>query len=74
MKGIIVLLKKINKISLGSIDNKIMQLIDSIKTLEYGTSKDIVSETEDIKCKNITKQYKRINLDDVTKENIKNVI
>ena len=51
--------KEINKISLGSIDNKIMQLIDSIKTHEYGTSKDIVSETEDIKCKNIIKQYKK---------------
>ena len=35
-----------------------MQSIDSIETYLYGMSKDLVSEKEDIKCDNITKQYK----------------
>ena len=35
-----------------------MQLIDSIETCAYGTSKDLVSEKEEIKCNNIKKQYK----------------
>ena len=34
-----------------------MQLIDSIETYAYGTSKDLVSEKEEIKCNNIIKQY-----------------
>ena len=29
-----------------------MQSIDSIETYGYGTSKDLVSEKEDIKCSN----------------------
>ena len=35
-----------------------MQSIDSIETYEYGTSKDLISEKEEIKCNNIIKQYK----------------
>ena len=35
-----------------------MQSIDSIETYPDGTSKDIVSEKEVIKCNNIMKQYK----------------
>ena len=35
-----------------------MQSIDSIETYAYGTNKDLVSENEEIKCKNIIKQYK----------------
>ena len=35
-----------------------MQPIDSIETYEYGTSKDLISEKEEIKCNNIIKQYK----------------
>ena len=35
-----------------------MQSIDSIETYPYGTSKDLVSEKEEIKCSNIIKQYK----------------
>ena len=31
----------------------------------------MVSEKEEIKCNNIIKQYKMINFDDVTNENIK---
>ena len=36
-----------------------MQLIDSIETYEYGTSKDLVIDKEDIKCNNIIKRYKK---------------
>ena len=35
-----------------------MQSIDSIETYAYGTSKDLVSEKEDIKCNSIKKRYK----------------
>ena len=35
-----------------------IQSIDSIETYAYGTSKDLVSEKEVIKCNNIIKQYK----------------
>ena len=65
------LLKKNNKIALSSKD-KTMQSIDSIESYAYGTSKDLVSEKEKIKCNNIMKRYTKMNnFDDVTKENIK---
>ena len=32
-----------------------MQSINSIETYAYGTSKNLVSETEEIKCNNIIK-------------------
>ena len=35
-----------------------MQSIDSIETYAYGTSKDLGSEKEMIKCNNIPKQQK----------------
>ena len=35
--------EEIHKIALGSIDNKRIQLIDSIETYAYGTSKDLQS-------------------------------
>ena len=35
------------------------QSIDSIETYVYGTSKDLVSEKEEIKCNNIIKEYKK---------------
>ena len=35
-----------------------MQSDHSIKTYAYGTSKDLESGKEEIKCNNITKQYK----------------
>ena len=38
--------------------DKRMQSIDSIDTYAYGTTKDLVSEKEDIKCNNIIKRYK----------------
>ena len=43
---------------LSSGDGKRMQSIDSIKTYTYGSSKDLLSEKEEIKCKNI-KRYKK---------------
>ena len=40
-----------------------MQSIDSIETYAYGTSKDLVSDKEEIKCNNILKRYtKRLTL------------
>ena len=36
-----------------------MQPIDLIETCAYGTSKDPVSEKEEIKCYNIIKKYKK---------------
>ena len=45
---------------LSSNDDKIMQSIDLIETYAYGTSKDLVSEKEEIKCNNIVKQYKNV--------------
>ena len=35
-----------------------MQSFDSIETYAYGTSKDLVSDKEEIKCNNIIKRYK----------------
>ena len=35
-----------------------MQSIDSIETYAYGTSKDLVSGKEEIKCNGIVKRYK----------------
>ena len=34
-----------------------MQSIGSIETYAYGTSKDLVSELEEIKCNNTIKRY-----------------
>ena len=43
----------------------------SIETYAYGTSKDLVIKKEEIKCNNTIKNTKIINVDDVTKEHIK---
>ena len=37
-----------------------MQSTDSIETYAYGTSKDLVSDKEEIKCNNIIKRYKKL--------------
>ena len=50
--------EEINKIALSSNDHKIMQSIDSVETSAYGTSKDLVTEKEEIKCKNLIKRNK----------------
>ena len=57
MKDIRFLLKKIYKIGLISNDNKRFQYIDLIEIYAYGTSKDVVSEKEKIKCGNMIKGY-----------------
>ena len=36
-----------------------MKSLDSIETYAYGTSKDLVSKKEEIKCNNIIKRYKK---------------
>ena len=54
-----VFTEEINKIALSSNDDKRMQSIDLIETYAYGTSKDLVSEKEEIKCNNIIKRYKK---------------
>ena len=36
-----------------------MQSIDSMETYAYGTSKDLVSDKEEIKCNNIIKRCKK---------------
>ena len=36
-----------------------MQSIGSIETYAYGTSKDLVSDRENIKCNSIIKWYKK---------------
>ena len=50
--------EEIDKIALSSNDSKRMQSTDSIKTYSYGTSKDLLSEKEKIKCDNMIKLYK----------------
>ena len=47
--------EEIDKIALCSSDDKRMQSFDSIETRVYGTSKDLISEKEDIKCNKIKK-------------------
>ena len=37
-----------------------MQSVNSIETYAYGTSKDLVSDKEEIKCNNIIKRYKKV--------------
>ena len=54
-----VFTEEINKIALSSNDNRRIQSTDSIETYAYGTSKDLVSEKEEIKCNNIIKRYKK---------------
>ena len=48
-----VFTEEINNITLSSNDDKIMQSIDSIETYPSRTSKDLVSEKQEIKCYNI---------------------
>ena len=55
-----VFTEEINKVALSSNDDKAMQSIDSIETCVYGTSKDLISEKEEIKCNNILKRYKKL--------------
>ena len=54
-----VFTEETNKIALSSNDNKRIQSIDSIETYAYGTSKNIISDKEEIKCSNTIKRYKK---------------
>ena len=49
---------KINNIFLSSNADKRMQSIDLIETYTHRTSKDLVSEKEEIECNNTLKRYK----------------
>ena len=51
--------KEINKNPLSSNDDKRIQSVKLIETYAYRMSKDLVSEKEEIKCKNIIKQHKK---------------
>ena len=51
--------EEINKIALSSTDDERMQSIDWMETYAYGTSKDLVSDKEEIKYNNIIKRYKK---------------
>ena len=48
--------EKIGKFAFLSNNDKRMQAIDSLEMYAYGTSKDIVSDKERIKCNNIIKR------------------
>ena len=50
---------EINKIRLSSNDIERILSFDSIERYAYGISKDLVSETEEIKCNNMIKRYKK---------------
>ena len=52
-------------------DDKRMQLIDSMETCAHRMRKGLVLKKEEIKCNNIRKQYKIFNFDYNTKEEIK---
>ena len=53
-----VFTEQIIKIALSSNDDKRIQSIDSIETYAYGMNEDLASKKEEIKRKNIRKQYK----------------
>ena len=62
--------KEINSNTISLNDYTRMQSINLME--RYGTSKDLVSEKEEIKCNNIIKRFKKmINFGDVTNENRK---
>ena len=54
----IIFTEKTNNIALISNGYKRMHSIDSIETYAYGTSKNFVSEKEEVKCNNMIKRYK----------------
>ena len=56
IEGYNIFNEEISKIALSSNDNKRIQSTDSIET--YRTSKDLISEKEEIKCNQIIKPYK----------------
>ena len=61
-----VFAEDISIIALSLNDDKRIQSIVSIETHAYGTSKDLVCQKEEMKCSNIMKQCKMINVDYIT--------
>ena len=59
-----VFTEEVDKTALSANDDKEIKLIDSVETYAYGTNEEMIHRKEEIKCNNITKQYKR-----KTKEN-----
>ena len=55
-----VFTEEISKIASSLNDDKRIQSIDSIGTYAHGTSKDLVSKKEGMRCKNIIKQCKNV--------------
>ena len=53
-----VFTEETDKLALSSNDDKRMQSIYLIERYAYWRSKNSVSEKEEIKCHNVTKQYK----------------
>ena len=51
--------------------DKRIEWIDSVETYAYERKRDLVCYKEDIKCNKMKRNWKMINFDDVTKENIK---
>ena len=54
-----VFTEEMNKIALSSNDEKRMQSIDLTEIYAYGTSKDLLTNKEEIKYNNIIKRYKK---------------
>ena len=53
-------MEEINKIALSSNDDKRMQSIHLVEKYPYWTSKGLQSEKEEIKCRNILNQQKKL--------------
>ena len=57
-----VFTEEINKTALSSYDSKRRQSIDLIEIYAYRINKGLVCKNEEIKCRNIIKQYKNVYL------------
>ena len=57
-----VLTEETNKITLSWNDDRRMQLTDSIEAYAHGMNKNLVFKKEEIKCNNVIKQYKNVEL------------
>ena len=53
-----VFTEEVHKIVLSTYDDNGIQLIDSIDTYAYGTSKEIIQKNDENKCSTIIKQFK----------------
>ena len=51
--------KKLTRLHESENDDKRIQSIDLIEVFTYGASKNLVCKREEIKCKNIIKQYNK---------------